>query len=90
MLTIKNKKPQDIKVAVWDKISGFDPFKDEKFDLQGTIERIADVYGLTADEVAEELAVSDVLPCYLDCVKFVNGLVLSKLGKLSGGKKKAD
>lgn len=87
MLTINGKQPKDVTAEAWRKLSGFEPFHDGTVDITGTIERIAIVYGVTPEEVAAHISVSDVLPCYLDCVKLVNELVFSKLNKLSGGKK---
>lgn len=90
MIAIKGKIPKDVKAEAWRRIGGFDPFHDGSFDMDGVVERIAVVYDLTTEEVLENLNISDILPCYLDCVKFVNGLVFSKLDKIasSGSKKK--
>lgn len=88
MRKIKGIVPKDVKAEAWRKISGFDPFNGERFDFDGVVERIAVVYGLSTDDIEAELSVSDILPVYMDCVKFVNDLVFSKLNQMPDGKKK--
>lgn len=90
MTKIKGKIPTDVKAEAWIKLNGYDPFINDVFDLDGTLERIALVYGITKEDVAEDLNISDILPVYLECVKFVNSLVFSKLDKIAsaGSKKK--
>lgn len=88
MKAIKGIVPKDVKAGAWRKIAGFDPLKDNEINFDETIEKIAIVYGLTTEEVAEELTISEVLPVYLDCVRFVNDLVFSKLNQIPESKKK--
>lgn len=83
VILINGKKPGPVVAEAWRKLSGFDPFAGDKFDLDGTLERIALVYGLPVDEVAAGLQISDIIPCYLGCVRHVNGLVFSKLSEVS-------
>lgn len=79
MYTIAGHQPKPPKVKVWRELEGFDPLKDGQINVEGTLEKIAMVYDLPVDTVAEELELADLLTCFLDCVKFVNGVVLEKL-----------
>lgn len=89
MREICGKKPGSIKAVCWRKMAGFDPLSGDKFDFNGALERIALIYGLTTEQVEEDLELADVLPVYLDCVGFVNDCVFSRLNELSDhGKKK--
>lgn len=83
MLTIAGKQPSDkIKAKVWRELAGYDPLAGDTFDFDGCIEKIALVYDVEPEKVTEELDISDVFPTFLECIKHVNGLVLSKLDTL--------
>lgn len=79
MLKIAGKLPENVKVKVWRELEGYDPLNGGDIDVEGTLEKIAMVYGLDVDVVAEELALDDLLPTYIECIKYVNDIVLSKL-----------
>lgn len=83
MRKINGKVPSEVKAQVWRELAGFDPLADNTFDCEGTIEKIALVYGLDATVVEAELALSEVLPVFLDCVAFVNSKVFEKLDKVA-------
>lgn len=68
-----------ITVKMWKDLVSFDPIKDGKFDLDGTIERIAKVKGKTIDEIESTTAVEDVLPTFIECVREANDLVFKRL-----------
>lgn len=76
MREIAGKTPDKIKARTWKEFAGYDPFKDDNFDLDGTAERIAMVYGLTAEQVLDELTVDEIFPTFLDCVHHINAQVL--------------
>lgn len=76
---IAGKTPDKIKARVWREMTGFDPFKDDRFDFNGTVERIALFYGVTPDEVLDELDVSELFPTFVGCVKYLNSQVLRAL-----------
>lgn len=82
MKQIHGKVPGDIKAVAWRKIAGYNPFEGDKLDIDGVLERIAICYDLPVEDVAAELSVSDILPVYMDCVRYVNGLVFEKLNQL--------
>lgn len=79
MREIAGKTPGSVKVKVWRELEGFDPLADNVIDVEGTLKRIAMVYDLPVDTVADELELNELLPLYIDCVKHVNGIVLEKL-----------
>lgn len=81
MREINSKVPHTVKMQAWRKLSGFNPFANDRLDLDGVVERIACVYDVDKSAV-EELDVSELLPIYFECVNFVNSLVLSKLEKM--------
>lgn len=83
MRKIKGVLPKAVKANVWRKLAGFDPLKDGVFHYDDTVEVIAEVYGISAEEVESELSLSEVLPTFLECVEFVNKQLFVKLSEVS-------
>ena len=83
MRKINGKVPSEVKAQVWRELAGFDPLANDTFDYEGTIAKISLVYGVDAAAVEAELALSDVLPVFLECVAFVNSKVFEKLNKVA-------
>ena len=83
MRKINGKEPSEVKAQVWRELAGFDPLANDSFDFDGTVAKIALVYGVDASVVEAELALSEVLPVFLECVEFVNGKVFEKLNKVA-------
>lgn len=79
MRKIAGKEPKNLKAKIWRELAGYDPLANDEFDFDGCVEKIALVYGVSADEVVEELDLAEVFPVFMDCIRFVNSLVLSKL-----------
>ena len=91
MRKIKGKLPGKLKAKIWRELAGFDPLAGGKFNFDGTVERIAQVYNVKPEDVENELTVDELFPVFLDCVGYVNSQVLKKLEMLpnaeSGQKK---
>ena len=79
MKTIAGKTPTTCKLRVWRELEGFDPLAGNEVNIKGTAEKIASVYGVSVDDVYNELDIDELLPCFIECVHYVNELVLSKL-----------
>lgn len=83
MRKIKGVLPKSVKANIWRKIVDFDPLKDNVFHYDDTVEVIAEVYGIGAEDVEAELELSEILPTFLECVEFVNKQVFMKLEGVS-------
>lgn len=70
-----------ITVKLWKDINDFNPLESGKFDLDGTVKRIAEVKDIPVEEV-EKMPISDILPEFLDCVRIVNEEVFKKVNLL--------
>lgn len=79
MIKINGKLPVAPRVRTWRELEGYNPLAGDKIDVNGCIERIALVYGLSVEEVEEHLELSDMLTCYVDCVEYVNNVIFEKL-----------
>lgn len=79
MITINGKTPETVTVKAWKELAGYNPIKDNRLDVSGTVDRIAMVYNVTVEDVENELNMDDLLPCFLECVTFCNELVFKKL-----------
>ena len=55
--------------------------KDGNFDVDGTVYFISQVRNKSVEEV-ENMAIDDLLPEFIECVKEVNSKVFSKLDKM--------
>ena len=79
MLLINGKGPVPPKVKTWRELETFNPLANGNVDVEGTLQRIALVYGTDIETVAENLDLADLLPTFIECIKYVNGVVLEKL-----------
>lgn len=81
----KIPEKESIKAKCWALVMNYEPVNKETgmFDLPGAIKVIATVYNVSEDDVSEALAVSEVMPTVIDCVRFVNALVDDKLNKVT-------
>ena len=70
-----------ITVKLWKDVATFEPIKEDMLDVDGTIDIIMRVKGMTKEET-EELPMEDLLPLYLECVSEVNKAVFKNVGKL--------
>lgn len=70
-----------VTVKLWREINTFDPLKDGNFDVDGTVYFISQVRNKSVEEV-ENMAIDDLLPEFIECVKEVNSKVFSKLDKM--------
>lgn len=70
-----------ITVKMWKDIVSFDPVKNNQLDVDGTVKRIAEIKGMTTEEV-ESMPMEQLLPTYLECVKLVNDTVFSKINSM--------
>ena len=82
LVKIAGKTPTTVKAGAWRKLAGYDPLDNDRFDYDGTVERIAMVYGVTVEEVEDAVNIEDVLPLYLECVRYLDDKAFSKLGNL--------
>ena len=86
---INGIKPGKVKAKVWRELQGYDPLEGDKVDFEGCINKIAMVYGTDAAFIEDNLDIDDILPTFLECVHYVNGLVFSKLSVLPKNGEKA-
>ena len=69
-----------ITVKQWKDLVAFEPIdKDGVLDVDGTINQIAIVQEKSVEDVENSIAVEDLLPTFIECVKNVNALVYKKL-----------
>lgn len=69
-----------ITVKQWKDLVAFEPIdKDGVLDVDGTIKQIAIVQEKSVEDVESSIAVEDLLPTFIECVKNVNALVYKKL-----------
>ena len=71
--------PKTVKAKVYRELVGYDPLKDAVFDYDGIVEKIALVYGVEKQDIEDNFELSELLPEFLRCVRFVNGEVLKNL-----------
>lgn len=71
----------NITVKMWKDITTFEPIVNNMLDVDGTVKRIAEIKGMTIDEV-EQMPMEKLLPTYLECVKLVNDTVFAKISQL--------
>lgn len=76
MRPIAGKTPDKVKARTWKEFTGYDPFEGDTFDFDGTVTRIADIYGVTPEQVMDELDIDELFPVFIDCVKHINAQVL--------------
>ena len=73
-------------VKMWKDFTEFDPIKENgELDLEGTLVRIAAVKSTPVEILEKEMAIEDLLPTYLECVKKVNEKVFAKINKFPNG-----
>ena len=70
-----------VTVKLWKDVATFEPIKDDMLDVDGTIDIIMRVKGMTKEET-EALPMEELLPTYLECVSEVNKTVFKNVGKL--------
>lgn len=69
-----------ITVKQWKDLVAFEPIdKNGVLDVDGTIKQIAIVQEKSVEDVENSIAVEDLLPTFIECVKNVNALVYKKL-----------
>jgi len=69
-----------ITVKQWKDLVAFEPISAEGvLDVDGTIKQIAIVQEKSVEDVENSIAVEDLLPTFIECVKNVNALVYKKL-----------
>lgn len=77
MREIKGKTPISPKAKVW---RDFEAYKGT--DVNEIARLIGEIYGLTAEEILEEVDIVDLAPLYLDCYKYIIDLYNRKLGTI--------
>jgi hypothetical protein len=71
-----------ITVKTWKELVTFDPIRDGKLDVDGTIRLIATVKDKTVEEIEENTPIDELLPLFLACVHEANDLVFAKINTM--------
>ncbi len=77
MREIKGKMPISVKARVWRE---FEACKGS--DIPEVARLIGEVYGLTADEILDEVELEDLAPLYIECYRYIIDLYNKKLGTI--------
>lgn len=80
--TIKGKALGKIKAKSWRELNGYDPLEGGVFDYDGLVGKIADLYGVSVDDVEDELTMDELLPLWVDIVNYINNQVFVGLDKI--------
>lgn len=73
-----------VTVKLWKKLNTFDPMAGGKLNVDETMALIAEARGKSVADV-EDMAIDELLPEFLACVRDANALVFSKLPKNGDG-----
>lgn len=68
-----------VTVKTWKELATFEPIRDGKLDIDGTVRLIAAVKDKSVEEVESETPIEELLPTFIDCVHECNNLVFKKL-----------
>lgn len=79
---IKGKELGKIKAKTWRELNGYDPLANDVFDYDGLVQKIAELYGLSVEDVEEELTMDELLPLWIEIVNYINAQVFAGLDKI--------
>ena len=68
-----------VTVKTWKELATFEPIRDGKLDIDGTVRLIAAVKDKSVEEVEATTPIEELLPTFIDCVHECNNLVFKKL-----------